>query len=103
MNKQKEMNERNDKQEYFDIRKEPEKIINNLEDKIKEGKNDLLYDKSYNNWSRNLIYNNFNDINLVKSYDLEKLKKKNLLTEYACFEKAKNNFEFQQIKIKYNI
>ena len=42
-------------------------------------------------------------MNLIKSYDMDKLRKKNLLTEYACFIKAKDNLDFKQIKLKYKI
>ena len=103
MKKQKEANNRINNPEFLDIIKNPEKLMNSLENKIKDGKNDLLYSKTYSFWNKNFQSTNNININLVNSYDFDKLKKRNILTEYACFEKAKNNFDFQTIKIKYHI
>ena len=103
MKKQKEANIRINNPEYFDIIKNPEKLMNSLENQIKDGKNDMFYDKTYSYWNKNISYTNKLNLNLANNYDFNKLKKRNLITEYACFEKAKNNFNFQTIKIKYHI
>ncbi len=35
-------------------------------------------------------------------YDYNELKKQNKLTEYICLTKAKNNYELEELKKKYN-
>ena len=102
MNKQKEINKRDNKN-YLDIIKNPGRLMSSLEDKIKEGKNNIKFDKTYANWSRNIGYNNYLDFKVMKSYDMDILKKRHLLTEYACYERAKNNFDFQKFKTFYNV
>lgn len=106
MKKQNEIMKVNNRKE-LDIIKEPEKIMNEIEDKLKD-ENDIFYNKSYySSWNRNLSNNKSisysNILNNINIYDLNKLKKRNLITEYACFEKAKDNFDLQQIKLKYNV
>ena len=106
LKRQTEIYKRHTKTKYFDIIKDPEKVMDSLEDKLKEEKNNILFDKTSINWSRNLKYSryhSYNKMNLIKSYDMDKLRKKNLLTEYACFIKAKDNLDFKQIKLKYKI
>ena len=103
LDKQKEFNKKNNNKELIDIVKEPQKIMNTLEDKLKEETNFKSDDKNYSDWRTNIIFQNYSNFNYVRSYDLDTLKKRNLLTEYACFKKAKCNYDLQQMKVKYNI
>ena len=103
LNKQNEVNKINNRKEVIDIIKEPQKIMNNLEDKLKEENNFKLENKKYDDWRMNIILKNYSDYNYVQSYDLDKLKRRNLLTEYACFKKAKSIYDLRQMKAKYNI
>ena len=52
---------------------------------LREGKNPKLYGGKRNN------------------SDYEELKKRNMLTEYICLMKAKNNYEIGKLKEKYNV
>ena len=102
LEKQKELNIKNNKQETLDIINEPENIMNSLENKLKDDKN-MKYDTTYYDYNSNLKFKDYKCIYPIKIYDLDKLKKNNLLTEYACYEKSKINLDFQNIKLKYKI
>ena len=52
---------------------------------LREGKNPKLYGGKRNN------------------SDYEELKKRNMLTEYICLMKAKNNYEISKLKEKYKV
>lgn len=108
MNKQNEINRRLINSKNLDIIKEPENIIEELESKLKKEKNNNnLFNKTYDVWSRNLKYNiyiNQNlDLNCIRDYNVGKIEKKNLLTEYACLLEAKNNYDLKFIKTEFNI
>ena len=99
LNRQTVILKRTEKQKKFDIVKQPEKILDSVGVELEEQKNDKYENKSYYKWKRNM------DINLDNGYnsDIDIFKKKHLMTEFACFIKAKDNYNFNQIKTKYNI
>ena len=89
-----------------DLINKPDKIMNEIENKLKDKKVDMIFNKTFSNsyWIRNLKkYNNYYNFNDVIDYDMNELKRKNLLTEYACLMKAKDNYNLLQVKLKYNI
>lgn len=95
-----------DKRNGVDLVKNPDKIMNEIENKLKDKKVDMIYDKTISNsyWIRNLKKFNSNyTLNDVFYYDMNELKRKNLLTEYACLMKAKDNYDLLQVKLKYNV
>ena len=94
------------KRNKVDLIKYPDKIMNEIENKFKDRKVDIINNKTFSNsyWIRNLKKFNSNyNLNEVIDYDMNKLKRKNLLTEYACLMKAKDNYDLLQVKLKYNV
>ena len=84
-----------EKQKIFDIKKEPEKIMDSVGIDLNKEKNNVI--------NQIPLYKNKKDLNIDIISDLDIFKQKNLVTEYACFLKAKDNFDLNQIKTKYNL
>ena len=95
LNRQKDILRRVEKQKIFDIKKEPEKIMDSVGIDLNKEKNNVINQIS--------LYKNKKDLNIDIISDLDIFKQKNLVTEYACFLKAKDNFDLNQIKTKYNL
>ena len=95
LNRQTDMLKRVEKQKIFDIKKEPEKIMDSVGIDLNKEKNNIINQIS--------LYKNKKDLNIDTISDLDIFKQKNLVTEYACFLKAKDNFDLNQIKTKYNL
>ena len=103
MKKQK---ERLGRRNGVDLIKNPDKVMDEIENKLKIKKVDMINNKTFSNsyWIRNLkkLNSNYN-LNEVIDYDMNELKRKNLLTEYACLMKARDNYDLLQVKLKYNV
>ena len=95
LNRQTDILRRVEKQKIFDIKKEPEKIMDSVGIDLNKEKNNVINQIS--------LYKNKKDLNIDTISDLDIFKQKNLVTEYACFLKAKDNFDLNQIKTKYNL
>ena len=95
LNRQTDILKRVEKQKIFDIKKEPEKIMDSVGIDLNKEKNNVINQIS--------LYKNKKDLNIDIISDLDIFKQKNLVTEYACFLKAKDNFDLNQIKTKYNL
>ena len=95
LNRQTDMLKRVEKQKIFDIKKEPEKIMDSVGIDLNKEKNNVI--------NQIPLYKNKKDLNIDTISDLDIFKQKNLVTEYACFLKAKDNFDLNQIKTKYNL
>ena len=99
LNRQTVILKRAEKQKKFDIKNQPEKILNSLGIQLNDEKNDLIHNSL--NYKLNLNKNNNDDIGYNSDIDI--FKKKHLMTEFACFIKAKDNFDLNLIKTKYNL
>ena len=95
LNRQTDILKRVEKQKIFDIKKEPEKIMDSVGIDLNKEKNNVI--------NQIPLYKNKKDLNIDTISDLDIFKQKNLVTEYACFLKAKDNFDLNQIKTKYNL
>ena len=95
LNRQTDILRRVEKQKIFDIKKEPEKIMDSVGIDLNKEKNNVI--------NQIPLYKNKKDLNIDTISDLDIFKQKNLVTEYACFLKAKDNFDLNQIKTKYNL
>ena len=95
LNRQTDILKRVEKQKIFDIKKEPEKIMDSVGIDLNKEKNNVI--------NQIPLYKNKKDLNIDIISDLDIFKQKNLVTEYACFLKAKDNFDLNQIKTKYNL
>ena len=73
--------------------------MNSLGIQLNNEKNDLILNSL--NYKLNLNKNNNDDIGYNSDIDI--FKKKHLMTEFACFIKAKDNFDLNLIKTKYNL
>ena len=91
----------------LDLVAKPQYIINILEKKFKdeEKANHDMRAKTYACWSKDLregknpkLYGEKRNNN-----DYEELKKRNMLTEYICLMKAKNNYEISKLMEKYKL
>lgn len=91
-----------DKRKELDLIKSPKLVIEMIEKEIKKSK-DNIRAKTHYNWSRNILKNNRLYGNKKEKVDLNEIKKKNMLTEYICLMKAKNNVELHRLKEKYQI
>ena len=83
----------------YDIKKEPEKIMDSVGIKLNKEIIDV-----FNTAITYKLKKNPNDnqtLEYESDYDI--FKRKNLVTEYACFNKAKDNYDFKLIKTKYNL
>ena len=100
LNRQTEIRKRVEKLSVHDIKKEPEKIMDSLGIELNEHKNDIINNQTI--YKRKKKLNNDN-LNLGFNSDLDIFKKKHLVTEFACFIKAKDNYDINLIKSKYNL
>lgn len=89
---------------HLDLVSHPQYIIDILEKKLKKEKKFIINKKDKTNY---INQTNLNRKNLGLSdnndYNYDEIRKKNMLTEYVCLMKAKNNFEISQLKEKYNL
>ena len=99
LNRQTYLWKKEEKLKVHDIKKEPEKIMDFLGVKLNEEKNDIVNKNIYYKLKKNLDDN----LNVGFSSDSDIFKKKHLMTEFACFIKAKDNFGLKLIKTKYNL
>ena len=106
LKRQKEIGKSNN-EEKIDLVLQPQKIINILEQKFKdeEKANHDMRAKTYACWTKDLREGKNPKLYGQKrnNSDYEELKKRNMLTEYICLMKAKNNYEISKLKEKYNI
>ena len=94
------------KNKELDIVNQPKYIVDMLENTFKEQKKitEKLRAKTSSNWFKKMEKNNSRLYGGKKDeVDYSELKKKNLLTEYICLMKAKNNYEICKLKEKYNL
>ena len=92
--------------ENLDLDEKPKIIINLLEKKFKEEEKENLElrAKTISNWKKVIKINNEKLYGEKKNNsDYEELKKRNMLTEYICLQKAKNKYEIQKLQQKYKI
>ena len=106
LKRQKEIYESNNNPD-LDIVGQPKRVMDILEQKFKneEKEDNNMRAKTYASWDKNLrkgknirLYGGKKNNN-----DYEELKKRNMLTEYICLMKAKNNYEISKLKEKYNL
>ena len=96
LNRQTVILKRTEKQKKYDIKKEPEKLLNSLGIQLNDQKNNIIHNINYKlnrNDNEDFGYNS----------DIDIFKKKHLMTEFACFIKAKDNFDLNLVKSKYNL
>jgi hypothetical protein len=91
----------------LDLVIKPEHVINMLEKKFKdeERANNDMRAKTYASWTKSLREGKNPKLYGGKrnNSDYEELKKRNMLTEYICLMKAKNNYEISKLKEKYKV
>ena len=91
----------------LDLVSKPKIVIDMLEQKFKdeEKTNQDMRAKTYASWSKDLREGKNPKLYGGKrnNSDYEELKKRNMLTEYICLMKAKNNFEISKLKEKYKL
>ncbi len=91
----------------LDLVIKPELVINMLEKKFKdeERANNDMRAKTYAIWTKDLREGKNPKLYGGKrnNSDYEELKKRNMLTEYICLMKAKNNYEISKLKEKYKV
>ena len=91
----------------LDLVSKPKIVIDMLEQKFKdeEKTNQDMRAKTYASWSKDLREGKNPKLYGGKrnNSDYEELKKRNMLTEYICLMKAKNNFEISKLKDKYKL
>ena len=102
---QKKMNENNLNNNELDLINKPKEIIDLIEkefnQELERRKN--IYRKNLKGFRSNINFKNEKLYGKKKSdYDYNELKKQNKLTEYICLTKAKNNYELEELKKKYN-
>ena len=100
LNRQTIVLKRAEKQKKYDIKNQPEKLLDSLGIQLNDEKNDLIHNSI--NYKLNLNRNTDIEDSGYNS-DVDIFKKKHLMTEFACFIKAKDNFDFNLIKSKYNL
>ena len=100
LNRQTIVLKRAEKQKKYDIKNQPEKLLDSLGIQLNDEKNDLIHNSI--NYKLNINRNNDIEDSGYNS-DVDIFKKKHLMTEFACFIKAKDNFDFNLIKSKYNL
>ena len=100
LNRQTIVLKRAEKQKKYDIKNQPEKLLDSLGIQLNDEKNDLIHNSI--NYKLNINRNNDIEDSGYNS-DIDIFKKKHLMTEFACFIKAKDNFDFNLIKSKYNL
>ena len=91
----------------LDLVAKPKNVIDLLEKKFKdeEKANKDMRAKTYASWDKNLREGKNPRLYGGKKNDseYEELKKRNMLTEYICLMKAKNNYEISKLKEKYKL
>ena len=91
----------------LDLVAKPKNVIDMLEKKFKdeEKANKDMRAKTYASWDKNLRQGKNPRLYGGKKNDseYEELKKRNMLTEYICLMKAKNNYEISKLKEKYKL
>ena len=91
----------------LDLVAKPKNVIEMLEKKFKdeEKANKDMRAKTYASWDKNLREGKNPRLYGGKKNDseYEELKKRNMLTEYICLMKAKNNYEITKLKEKYKL
>ena len=90
---------------HLDLVSQPQYIIDMLEKKFKKEKM-LIFNKKVKTNSTNEanLKNRKNlELNDNNDYNYDEIRKKNMLTEYICLMKAKNNFEISKLKEKYHL
>jgi len=91
----------------LDLVSKPKNVIDMLEKKFKdeEKANKDMRAKTYASWDKNLREGKNPRLYGGKKNDseYEELKKRNMLTEYICLMKAKNNYEISKLKEKYKL
>ena len=98
--RQKEILKRAEEQQFYDITKEPKKLLDFLGVKLNDEKDDIINNQILYKMKKNIKNDN---LNIDNESDFDIFKKKNLVTEYAYFMRAKDNYNFNQIRAKYNI
>ena len=102
---QKKMNENNLNNNELDLINKPKEIIDLIENEFNQEleRRKNIYKKNLKGFRSNINFKNEKLYGKKKSdYDYNELKKQNKLTEYICLTKAKNNYELEEIKKKYN-
>ena len=106
LKRQKEINKLNNDFK-LDLVSKPQLVIDMLEKKFKdeEKANQDMRAKTYASWTKDLREGKNPKLYGGKrnNSDYEELKKRNMLTEYICLMKAKNNFEISKLKEKYKL
>ena len=106
LKRQKEIYESNSNPD-LDLVRQPKRVIEILEQKFKdeEKEDNDLRAKTYASWDKNLIKGKNPRLygGIKKNSDYEELKKRNMLTEYICLMKAKNNYEISKLNEKYKL
>ena len=91
----------------LDLVSKPKLVIDMLEQKFKdeEKENYDMRAKTYACWDKDLREGKNPKLYGGKrnNSDYEELKKRNMLTEYICLMKAKNNYEINKLKEKYQM
>ena len=93
------------KKKDLDIVNSPKEVVDMIEKEIKtEKKSEEKYlAKTHYNWCKNIHSNKRLYGERKDKPDYNEIKKKNMLTEYICLIKAKNNMELRKLKEKYKI
>ena len=99
LNRQTDIMKKAENQKAYDIKKDPEKILDSLGVVLNDKKNDIINNKT----NYQLKKNSDDNSDFGFNSDIDIFKKKHLMTEFACFIKAKDNFDLNQIKTKYNL
>ena len=102
---QKKMNESNLNNNELDLINKPKEIIDLIENEFNQEleRRKNIYRKNLKSFRTNINFKNEKLYGKKKSdYDYNELKKQNKLTEYICLTKAKNNYELEELKKKYN-
>ena len=102
---QKKMNENNLNNNELDLINKPKEIIDLIENEFNQEleRRKNIYRKNLKSFRTNINFKNEKLYGKKKSdYDYNELKKQNKLTEYICLTKAKNNYELEELKKKYN-
>ena len=99
LNRQTDIMKKVENQKAYDIKKDPEKILDSIGVVLNDEKNDIIDNKT----NYQLKKNSDDNSDFGFNSDIDIFKKKHLMTEFACFIKAKDNFDLNQIKTKYNL
>lgn len=102
LKKQEEIQSSSKNKTHLDLVSHPQFIIDMIEKKFKNQKKCIFNKKDKSNSNNET---NLNNIGLCDSndYNIDEIRKRNMLTEYVCLMKAKNNLEISKLKEKYNL